>query len=552
MNKKYVILLVASMLVATSNNLFGMKKFFAGIGKLFRKKRKTGNTPLIGICRGTQSVNQTVHQNVVSKKLELVLSIIRAGVDVNVAGVDVNFKDFGGKTPLHIACKRGKIKSVSLLIQAGASVNAKDYDKKTPLHTACRNCEQSVPLLIQAGANVNAKDFISRTPLHIACQYNRKLVSLLIKAGANINAKGYEKETPLHIACRNREQSESVSLLIQSGADVNVINRFGETPLHIACRYNRESVSLLIKAGANINAKDHRGRTALKGYWQDPEIAKILIKNGAKISRLRHLGSNCLQRERVEVITKLERTVGAEKEKWILKLDPSQISDPSQIGALVSFISSESILMYAKQMALAKLLDFNTAHPHKVRTRKIKNQALKSLFKYILFNASIITKRKFKNIVQFAQKHDLKDKNGMDIIEAVIRFSKKRQPYNNRELKNMLQKKLRNTSKETFTHYFTRYIEAAKARRNKKLFRELYNISITYRNFTEYLIPEDIMIQILDFAEVGNIFRKIHYLDSRKYAAEEEEWTSDDEAWTDDESEGEASCFDDEEEEETT
>lgn len=54
-------------------------------------------------------------------------------------GQDPNEPDpeWGGKTPLHIACSTGNKKCVFVLLKAGANVNAVTETGWTPAHSAC-------------------------------------------------------------------------------------------------------------------------------------------------------------------------------------------------------------------------------------------------------------------------------------------------------------------------------------------------------------------------------------------------------------------------------
>ena len=52
--------------------------------------------------------------------------------------VDVNSKEDGGWTSLHVAAFNGNLEMIKLLLQSGAQINSKDNDDWTPLH--CSTC----------------------------------------------------------------------------------------------------------------------------------------------------------------------------------------------------------------------------------------------------------------------------------------------------------------------------------------------------------------------------------------------------------------------------
>jgi cytohesin len=63
---------------------------------------------------------------------------------------DVNARDGGGKTPLHIAVASGSVEMVQLLLDNKADVNAKDTDGRTPLG-AVENYIEIIDLLRKHG-----------------------------------------------------------------------------------------------------------------------------------------------------------------------------------------------------------------------------------------------------------------------------------------------------------------------------------------------------------------------------------------------------------------
>lgn len=134
-----------------------------------------------------------IHEVCENGNTDLLKEHILNGADINVV---INYR---GWTPLHVACRYGRVKCVQILIQVGANVNVVNYSNRPPLHFACEyghvGCAE---LLIQAGANVNFKSN-HRNFLHYACVFdNVECVELLIKSGADINVVDFNNRTPLH------------------------------------------------------------------------------------------------------------------------------------------------------------------------------------------------------------------------------------------------------------------------------------------------------------------------------------------------------------------
>lgn len=144
-------------------------------------------------------------------------------------GVDLNIRDFLGKTPLHYAVS---IEAARLLIDNGAELNILDNNNRTPLFEV-DNPDIAI-YLIERGANVNLKDKDSFTPLHLWVNHP-KVAQRLLVAGANPNtqlARGgtlsrggiYKKgNTALH--CANN--LDTARILIEFGADPAIKNKYG-------------------------------------------------------------------------------------------------------------------------------------------------------------------------------------------------------------------------------------------------------------------------------------------------------------------------------------
>ena len=173
-------------------------------------------------------------------------------------------------TCLHLACVRGHVKIVRLLIDREADVTALDFRSWTPLHRACASgvdADAKVECLLQHGAasQVNARDDLGETALHKAAWRGRShSVKLLLQHGALVDAKSNVNATSLQHACV-RGHVACLHELVKHGADFKSRhNRMGLTPLQMAAFYGHvECVKALLDYGADINAPDVLNRPAL-------------------------------------------------------------------------------------------------------------------------------------------------------------------------------------------------------------------------------------------------------------------------------------------------
>ncbi|KAK7473750.1 hypothetical protein BaRGS_00035025 [Batillaria attramentaria] len=97
---------------------------------------------------------------------------------------------------------------VKTLVEAKASPNDADNEGRTPLHLACRkgDCHRLIfcckPVLTQSFLRKEAKRKLeilkARTPLHLACQNGRQeIVQILLGTSAGVDARDNEGYTPL-------------------------------------------------------------------------------------------------------------------------------------------------------------------------------------------------------------------------------------------------------------------------------------------------------------------------------------------------------------------
>lgn len=84
-------------------------------------------------------------------------------------GVDINFPDADGVTPLMLAAKQGSVPMVNLLIDEGAKVGAKDKDGNSALMIAARHGNaEAVMLLLHSGAAADEANRFGDTAVSLA------------------------------------------------------------------------------------------------------------------------------------------------------------------------------------------------------------------------------------------------------------------------------------------------------------------------------------------------------------------------------------------------
>ena len=128
-----------------------------------------------------------------TQRAKLFMSTLKRGIDdptlidLVLEGINVNYRDDEGSTPLHMAAAAGENGLVWQLIKFGADPNAKGNDGTTPLHLASHmNRLQVVQSLVEHGVELNPRLLnLKVTPLGAAkMEGNKEIVELLERHGA--------------------------------------------------------------------------------------------------------------------------------------------------------------------------------------------------------------------------------------------------------------------------------------------------------------------------------------------------------------------------------
>jgi len=158
-------------------------------------------------------------------------------------------------TPLHLACKRGSLAAVMLLLQSGANIYAQDHRQWTPLHYAAYNGHPKVCNALlkweadndvlrevrstqnKLAFNLCKSDTCKKAFDHVwrACKLgDLDLVRVLIREGQDVNEQTQMlKNTPLHIAAKHGYLL-IVKFLVDNGALVNFANANGLSAYELA------------------------------------------------------------------------------------------------------------------------------------------------------------------------------------------------------------------------------------------------------------------------------------------------------------------------------
>ncbi|KAK8923327.1 Ankyrin repeat domain-containing protein 17 [Metarhizium anisopliae] len=200
-------------------------------------------------------------------------------------GVDVEARDWYGRTPLVYAIYGGNQHIVQLLLENGAHVAVMDSWHNTPLHNAAsKGHEDIVKLLLEKGADIESGDINGRTPLFIAVlRGNEAVAKLLLEKGANIEAKTTMSHTPLLIAALGGHEAV-VKLLLEKGADIEARDQWNNTPLFNAISERDEAVvKLLLEKGADANAihEVYKSPLSMAANTWCTAIVELLLERGA-------------------------------------------------------------------------------------------------------------------------------------------------------------------------------------------------------------------------------------------------------------------------------
>ncbi|GMT13608.1 hypothetical protein PFISCL1PPCAC_4905 [Pristionchus fissidentatus] len=183
-------------------------------------------------------------------------------------GMDANFHDSNGETPLTVAAGVANNRGVIIaLIGGGAHIDFRNTEGQTAMHKAAfLSSVENVKTLVELGASPNYRDVIGLTPIYynmLTNDSNDAVAEMLLRETAEIGVTDMHGNHEIHQACKNG-LVKHVEHLLYYGAQADVENVNGNTPLHVCAVNSRaECARVLLFRGASHIAVNKQGQTAL-------------------------------------------------------------------------------------------------------------------------------------------------------------------------------------------------------------------------------------------------------------------------------------------------
>lgn len=210
---------------------------------------------------------------------------------------DQNSQDSHGMTQLHRAALSKDIEQIRSLLKAGADVGVHDLAGNTPLHCAIiAESIEIVLLILRFRPDVDAKNHQGRAPLHLAIS-QPAVINALVDNGADVSVQDEKGDTPLHLALSTDSPDyAAVDILLKSDADSNKENKAEVTPflklLDRPCSQEvLSTICSFLEAGGSIQQTLPDGRTPLQIFLSRSENCGFRFagaKNKPENTILRH------------------------------------------------------------------------------------------------------------------------------------------------------------------------------------------------------------------------------------------------------------------------
>jgi ankyrin repeat protein len=206
-------------------------------------------------------------------------------------GINSEFYDSRGRTPIHVAVSRNHRECVRILLDDDKAREKEFHRAWTVMRIAAI---QGLPEFARLAIESEAEFFSQPDPIALSYRgwtvlheavlaRHVEIVEILCDSGFEVDSVDLEGNSALHLAA-TEGYDDILRTLVRKGADVNKRNKCGETPLHHATT-NQENCKLCIQSllefGAEVNCMDDEGRTPLYGalMW-GKDTAQLILQSG--------------------------------------------------------------------------------------------------------------------------------------------------------------------------------------------------------------------------------------------------------------------------------
>lgn len=263
-------------------------------------------------------------------------------------GMDVNVGNENDETCLMMACEKGSVEIVRILLEEGADPNIADKNGITPLMICCRRGQDRiVPLLLRKGVLVDQKNKEGDTALHMCVRHYRefsghkKCLEQLLSTGIYTEIKNLAGDTPVTVALKSKNWcGQAFELLHGRGLELSTSlqDSTGDTVFH-KCARSGDLLSMTY-----LLALDSRGPLQ-KNQDDDTALRSAALEGSEAMTRtLINTVSGFQMKDRIEALELLG--VG---------LLAKEISRDWDISAVVGFWREALVLRRSHGLALPEV-----------------------------------------------------------------------------------------------------------------------------------------------------------------------------------------------------
>ncbi len=186
---------------------------------------------------------------------------------------------YDNSTALHLACRRGHVEVVCVLLDSGADAEALAKYKSTPLHEASQGGHaELVRVLLGRGVDTNPISDADRSPVYLALMGGHlQVMKVFIEFGVDIGIDDMDEWTPLHHALFEGN-IELTRGLLECGADLTGLDRL----LVAVLGGHAGVIQNFLEHGVDLTVKDTDGTTVLNiaSIGGHVEMVRILLEHG--------------------------------------------------------------------------------------------------------------------------------------------------------------------------------------------------------------------------------------------------------------------------------